>query len=173
MGGNPEPAGPRGRGPSVAAGLRRSQLGVVDRAGRSGTWLVLIMALFAAMAFLLFRWYGDRALEARGPDSPFEAARERIEADNTLVGLLGGIRRVEPVEVVGENRSNGAGASVSALAVGSRDSARVYLDLAVEGARWTVVRASARLAGGGRLPLAGTGRPRLEPVSGRDNPSAP
>ncbi|MGH7571223.1 MAG: hypothetical protein ACREMK_05205 [Gemmatimonadota bacterium] len=126
------------------------------------------MALFAGIAFLLFRWYGERALEARGPDTPFQAAREEIEADNTLVGLLGGIRRVEPVEVVGENRP--AGASVSALAVGSRDSARVYLDLAVQDDRWTVVRASARLAGGRRLPLEGTGRPRLEPISSHEAP---
>ncbi len=153
MGGSPEPAGPRGRGPSLASAVR------------SGTWLVLMMALFAALAFLLFRWYGERAVEARGPDTPFQAARERIEADNTLVGLLGGIRLVEPLEVVGENRPAGAAASVSALAVGSRDSARVYLDLDVEDDRWTVIRGSARLADGRRLPLEGTGRPRLEPVS--------
>ncbi|MGH7550546.1 MAG: hypothetical protein ACREK3_07290 [Gemmatimonadota bacterium] len=152
MDGRPGPAGPRGGGAS--AGL----------AGRSGTWLVLLMALFAATAFLLFRWYGERALEARGPDTPFQAARERIEADNTLVGVLGGIRRVEPLEVVGENRAGGAAASVSALAVGSRDSARVYLDLAVEDDRWTVVRASARLADGRRLPLEGPERPLLEPA---------
>ena len=81
---------------------------------RSGTWLVLLLAVFAATAFLVFRWYGDRALEARGPDTPFAAARERIEADNTMVGLLGGIRRVEPLEVVGAPA--GAGASVSAVA---------------------------------------------------------
>ena len=124
----------------------------------------MLLALFAAGAFVLFRWYGGRALEARGPDTPFAAARERVAADNTLVGLLGGIRRVEPLEVIGENRSTGAGASVSALAVGGRDSARVYLDLIVEDGRWAVVRASARLADGRRLPLDGTQRPVLEPL---------
>ncbi|MGH7563882.1 MAG: hypothetical protein ACREK5_05620 [Gemmatimonadota bacterium] len=151
-----------GRSP---VGLGRRAFG---RVGRSGTWLVLLMALFAGTAFLLFRWYGERALETRGPDTPFQAARERIEADNTLVGFLGGIRRVEPLEVVGENRSTGAAASVSALVVGSRDSARVYLDLAVEDDRWTVVRASARLSDGRRLPLDGTGRPLLEPGFSRE-----
>lgn len=138
--------------------------GAAGRVSRSGSWLVLLLALFAAGAFVLFRWYGGRALEDRGPDTPFAAARERIAADNTLVGLLGGIRRVEPLKVVGENRAGGAGASVSALAVGSRDTARVYLDLDFETGRWTVVRASARLADGRRLPLDGAGRPVLEPL---------
>lgn len=140
--------------------------GGTSRTGRSGIRLVLMMALFAAGAFFLFAWYGHRALEARGPDTPFRAAREVIEADNTLVGLLGGIRRVEPLEVVGENGP--AGASVSALAVGSRDSARVYLDLAVDDDRWKVIRASAWLPDGRRLPLDGAGRPRLEPASSHD-----
>lgn len=125
---------------------------------------MLLLALFAATVFLVFRWYGDRALESRGPDTPFAAARERIEADNTLVGLLGGIRGVQPLEVVGDNRSTGAGASVSALAVGSRDSARIYLDLAIEDGRWRVIRGSAWLADGRRLPLEGAGRPSLEPT---------
>ena len=132
---------------------------------RSGTWLVLLLAVFAAAAFLVFRWYGERALEARGPDTPFAAARERIEADNTLVGLLGGMRRVEPLEVVGAPA--GAGASVSAVAKGRRDSARIYLDLAIEDGRWKVMRASALLTDGRRLPLEGTERPLLEPPAGR------
>lgn len=150
--------------------LPRSDRHDLGRAERSGSWLVFLLGLFAAAAFLMFRWYGERALEVRGPETPFQAARERIEADNTLVGLLGGIRRVEPLEVVGDSRSTGAGASVSAFAVGSRDSAQVYLDLAVENGRWAVVRASARLPDGRRLPLDGAGRPLLEPAIPRDAP---
>ncbi|MGH7589232.1 MAG: hypothetical protein ACRELU_11640 [Gemmatimonadota bacterium] len=150
MGDRPEPAGSRDGG------------ALPGQAGRTGTWLVLLMALFAGVSFLLFRWHGERSLEARGPETPFRAARELIEADNTLVGLLGGIRRVEPLEVVGVNRP--AGASVSALAVGSRDSARVYVDLAVEDGRWVPLRTSAVLMDGRRLPPQSFPRPRLEPV---------
>ena len=131
---------------------------------RSGTALVLLFVVFAALAYVAFRVYGDRALEARGPDTPVTAVRELVEADNTLVGLLGGIRRVEPIEVVGDSGLGGPGASVSALVVGSRDSARVYVDLAVEEGRWVPLRTSAVLMDGRRLPLQSAHRPRLEPV---------
>lgn len=131
---------------------------------RSGTALVLLFALFAALAYVVFRVYGDRALEARGPDTPVTVVRELVEADNTLVGLLGGIRRIEPIEVVGDGGPEGPGASVSALVVGSRDSARVYVDLAVEDGRWVPLRTSAVLTDGRRLPPQSSSRPRLEPV---------
>ncbi|MGH7544341.1 MAG: hypothetical protein ACREK7_10420 [Gemmatimonadota bacterium] len=131
---------------------------------RSGTALVLLFGLFAALAYAVFRVYGERALEARGPDTPVTAVRELVEADNTLVGLLGGIRRVEPIEVVGDTGPEGAGASVSAVVVGGRDSARVYVDLAVEEGRWVPLRTSAVLTDGRRLPPRGSPRPRLEPV---------
>ena len=131
---------------------------------RSGTALVLLFVFIAAVAYAVFRIYGDRALEARGPDTPVTAVRELVEADNTLVGLLGGIRRVEPIEVVGDNRAEGAGVSVSAVVVGSRDSARVYVDLTAEEGRWVPVRTSAVLADGRRLPPRSPSRPRLEPA---------
>ena len=132
---------------------------------RSGTALVLLFIVFAALAYVVFRVYGDRALEARGPDTPVSAVRELVEADNTLVGLLGGIRRIEPIEVVGDGGPEGPGASVSALVVGSRDSARVYVDLAVEEGRWVPLRTSAVLMDGRRLPAQRSPRPRLEPMS--------
>lgn len=130
---------------------------------RSGTALVLVFVLVAALAYAVFRLYGNRALEARGPDTPVTAVQELVKADNTLVGLLGGIRRVEPVEVVGDSGPEGVGASVSAVVVGSRDSARVYVDLAVEDGQWVPLRASAILTDGRRLPPRSSRRPRLEP----------
>jgi hypothetical protein len=131
---------------------------------RSGTALVLLFVVVAGLVYAVFRLYGDRALEARGPDTPVTAVREMVEADNTLVGLLGGIRRVEPIEVVGDNGLEPDGVSVSAVVVGGRDSARVYVDLAVEGGRWVPVRSSAVLAGGRRVPPRSSPRPRLEPL---------
>jgi hypothetical protein len=131
---------------------------------RSGTALVFLFVVVAGLVYAVFRLYGDRALQARGPDTPVTAVREMVEADNTLVGLLGGIRRVEPIEVVGDNGLEPDGVSVSAVVVGGRDSARVYVDLAVEGGRWVPVRSSAVLAGGRRVPPRSSPRPRLEPL---------
>ena len=131
---------------------------------RSGTIVVLLFVLFAALAYAVFRVYGDRAIETRGSDTPVTAVRELVEADNTLVGLLGGIRRIDPIEVVGDGGPEGPGASVSALVVGSRDSARVYVDLAVDDGRWVVLRTSAVLMDGRRLPPQSSPRPQLEPV---------
>jgi hypothetical protein len=131
---------------------------------RSGTALVFLFVVVAGLVYAVFRLYGDRALEARGPDTPVTAVREMVEADNTLVGLLGGIRRVEPIEVVGDNGLEPDGVSVSAVVVGGRDSARVYVDLAVEGGRWVPVRSSAVLAGGRRVPPRSSPPPRLEPL---------
>jgi hypothetical protein len=131
---------------------------------RSGTALVFLFVVVAGLVYAVFRLYGDRALQARGPDTPVTAVREMVEADNTLVGLLGGIRRVEPIEVVGDNGLEPDGVSVIAVVVGGRDSARVYVDLAVEGGRWVPVRSSAVLAGGRRVPPRSSPRPRLEPL---------
>jgi hypothetical protein len=131
---------------------------------RSGTALVFLFVVVAGLVYAVFRLYGDRALQARGPDTPVTAVREMVEADNTLVGLLGGIRRVEPIEVVGDNGLEPDGVSVIAVVVGGRDSARVYVDLAVEGGRWVPVRSSAVLAGGRRVPPRSSPPPRLEPL---------
>jgi hypothetical protein len=131
---------------------------------RSGTALVFLFVVVAGLVYAVFRLYGDRALEARGPDTPVTAVREMVEADNTLVGLLGGIRRIEPIEVVGDNGLEPDGVSVSAVVVGGRDSARVYVDLAVEGGRWVPIRSSAVLTGGRRVPPRSSPRPRLEPL---------
>jgi hypothetical protein len=131
---------------------------------RSGTALVFLFVVVAGLVYAVFRLYGDRALQARGPDTPVTAVREMVEADNTLVGLLGGIRRVEPIEVVGDNGLEPDGVSVIAVVVGGRDSARVYVDLAVEGGRWVPIRSSAVLTGGRRVPPRSSPRPRLEPL---------
>jgi hypothetical protein len=131
---------------------------------RSGTALVFLFVVVAGLVYAVFRLYGDRALQARGPDTPVTAVREMVEADNTLVGLLGGIRRVEPIEVVGDNGLEPDGVSVIAVVVGGRDSARVYVDLAVEGGRWVPIRSSAVLTGGRRVPPRSSPPPRLEPL---------
>jgi hypothetical protein len=124
---------------------------------------VLLYALFAAIVFGLFRVYGARVMAGRSPDTPSNAAREFVLADNTVVGLLGGIREVTPIEAVAMNASGAPGVALSARVVGTRDSGRFYADIEQVDGRWVVARASLVLPGGERLPLAGGASPALEP----------
>ena len=65
----------------------------------SGTRLVLVFALLAAAAFVVLRVYGERFAAFRVASTPVAAAREFVSADNTVVGLLGGIREIAVIEV--------------------------------------------------------------------------
>lgn len=130
---------------------------------RSGTKVVLVFALFAALVFGLLRVYGGRVMAGRTPDTPSNAAREFILADNTVVGLLGGIREVAPLEMVAINRPGSPGVALSARVVGARDSGRFYADVEQADGRWRVASASFVHSSGDRLPLAGEGHPALEP----------
>ncbi|MGH7565191.1 MAG: hypothetical protein ACREK2_00015, partial [Gemmatimonadota bacterium] len=65
----------------------------------SGTRVVLGFVLFAAVVFLVLEIYGRGSLDRRDPDSPVAAARAAVQADNTVVGLIGGIASFEPVQV--------------------------------------------------------------------------
>lgn len=117
---------------------------------RSGTLLVLGFVLFAGVAFGLFRVYGGRAMDERPPDTPLSAVRDFVRADNTAVGILGGIRTIDPIQVRGEGPS---GRAVSATVIGVRGQARIEATLEERGGRWIVTRAELRLPDGRRLPL--------------------
>lgn len=138
------------------------------RALRSGTKVVLLFGVFAAFAFAIFRIYGERVMSDQPPDTPFHAARAFVQADNTVVGLVGAIREVRPITVRAVNASSTrspralAAGAVSAVVVGARDSGRLYADLEAADARWTVIRAAFVLSSGERLPLAGERPPALE-----------
>ncbi|HUP00772.1 MAG TPA: hypothetical protein VM737_04535 [Gemmatimonadota bacterium] len=127
---------------------------------RSGTRVVLLFALFAAVAFGLFRLYGQRAMDERPTDTPLSAARDFVRADNTAVGLLGGIREMRPVEMRALGRSRVA---LSAIVIGARGRARLDADMELEDGRWRIARAALRFPDGRRFPLAGEGSPALEP----------
>lgn len=121
----------------------------------TGTRLVLGFTLFALIVFAALQLYGGRSLARRGPDSPAFAARQAAQADNTLVGLLGGILEFHVVNASGATTSPDA-AHVEARIVGARDSGRMRADLVRRNARWTVRDATFTLSDGTTIPVAGS-----------------
>jgi len=122
----------------------------------SGTRLVLGFLLFAAVVFGVLRMYGGRSLSRRAPDSPLVAAREAVQADNTVVGLVGGIEAFEQVAVDTPSSGAGSRARLEARVLGARDSGRLIADLAVQDGRWTVRHATFTLSDGTTIPVAGS-----------------
>jgi hypothetical protein len=129
---------------------------------RSGSRIVLLFAAFAALAAGLFQAYSRRALDTREVATPVTAARAFVTGDNTVVGLLGGVRYLDP------ERVEAAGPSMRALVasvVGARDSGRLYADVEFDDQQWAVQRAVFVMSDGTRLPLTGDARPTLEPAA--------
>jgi hypothetical protein len=120
----------------------------------SGTRLVLAFIVFALVVFAVLRTYGNRSLSHREADSPAVAARKAVQADNTVVGLIGAI---EGFEVVSDALGDPPGhARVAARVLGARDSGRLVADLTLEGGRWKVDGATFRLTDGTAIPVAGS-----------------
>ena len=118
--------------------------------------LVLGFVLFAILVFAALEFYGSRSIARRDPDSPVAAARAAVQADNTVVGLIGGIDSFEPIEVEGSN--HGDSARVEASVAGARDYGRLVAALAHEDGRWIVRTASFTLSDGTTIPVAGSTR---------------
>lgn len=132
---------------------------------RSGKRIVFFFAAFAALAAVLFQVYSRHALDTREVPTPVTAARAFVSGDNTVVGLLGGVRDLVP------ERVEAAGPSTRALAaavVGARDSGRLYADVEFVDQRWSVQRAVFVMSDGTLLPLTGDARPTLEPSTERE-----
>lgn len=121
----------------------------------TGTRLVLGFLLFAALVFAALQIYGGRSLSRREPDSPAHAAREAAQADNTLVGMLGGVLEYHVV-AIGSPADSSLPATLEARIVGARDSGRLLADLAQEDGRWKVRSAVFTFADGRTIPIAGS-----------------
>jgi hypothetical protein len=121
----------------------------------TGTRLVLGFVLLAALVFAALEIYGGRSLARRELDSPGFAARDAAQADNTLVGLLGGIVEFHLVDVPAHAASPDS-AHVEARVLGARDSGRLHADLVRRDARWTVRGASFTLSDGTTIPVTGS-----------------
>lgn len=120
---------------------------------RPGSRIVLGLLLFVATVFAVLQVYGGRAASRRAPDSATSALRETVQADNTLVGLLGGIHEIR---VTRERAADDASARVEATIVGRRDSGRLVADLSIREGRWRVTSGSVTLSDGRTVPVAGS-----------------
>ena len=126
----------------------------------TGNRIILVFFVVAVAFAAVLILYARRAVPEAGPLIPETAARELVELDNTVVGLMGGVRKIgwRDEREIGRNSLG-----LSAVVFGARDTARYYADVVLRDDRWSVVRASLVLPDGRRLPLAGEGRPALEP----------
>ncbi|HYO46947.1 MAG TPA: hypothetical protein VEY33_09710 [Gemmatimonadota bacterium] len=121
----------------------------------TGTRVVLGFVVFAAVVFAAFEIYGRRAIAHRGPDSPVLAAREAVQADNTVVGLVGGIGTFETIGIE-PGSSDSAAAWLEVRVLGARDSGRMIAEMAIENGRWIVRNATFTLSDGTTIPVAGS-----------------
>lgn len=123
----------------------------------SGTRVVVGFALFAILVFAMLEFYGTRAIARRGPDSAVVAARTAVQADNTVVGLIGGVDSFEPIDI--ERSDDADFARVEASVAGQRDHGRLTADLIREDGLWRIRTASFTLSDGTTIPVTGsTGR---------------
>lgn len=122
----------------------------------SGTRVVLGCLLFATIVFALLSIYGKGSLNRRDPDSPDAAARRMVQADNTVVGLVGGISSFEPIELEKWSANGVPSARLEARVVGARDSGRLSAELSHQQGAWTIRRATFTLSDGTTIPVAGS-----------------
>lgn len=113
----------------------------------------LVIAAAALTAFLL---YGRRTMTRRAPDSPETAAEIAVRADNTAVGLLGGIRRVETRSVERDGDGTHATATVVAEVEGGRDTATLRAELRTRDGRWLFVDGALVFPDGRTIPIRGS-----------------
>lgn len=130
----------------------------------SGRRIVVLIFVVAAAFAAVMLTYAIRTERTFEPELPDTAARETLEASNTVVGLLGGIRRVDWRD---EREIGREAVAMRADVVGARDSGRYYVDLDHRDGHWRVDRAAFVLSDGRRLPIRGERPPALEPGAER------
>ncbi|CAN5882638.1 hypothetical protein BH20GEM1_BH20GEM1_19850 [soil metagenome] len=123
---------------------------------RSGTRVALGCLLFATVVFAVLSIYGRSSLSRGDTDTPETAARLSVQADNTAVGLVGGISVFEPVDVERWSAGGIPMARVVARVIGARDSGRLIADMAIDNGRWLVRRATFTLSDGTTIPVIGS-----------------
>ena len=122
----------------------------------SGTRVVAGFLVLAAAAGTAFVLYARHAMETRPPDSPGSAAETAVRADNTAVGLLGGVRRVV-VRTTDRRGDEGlASATVVADVVGARDTATLRAELRGRDGRWYFADGTLEFPDGRSIPIRGS-----------------
>ena len=122
----------------------------------TGTRVAIGSLLFGLAVLAVLSFYGRGSLSRRGPDSPAAVAREMLQADNTVVGMIGGLHQFETVAVTKSGVADSPAARVEARVLGARDSGRLTADLRFEEGRWRLRRASFVLSDGTTIPVAGS-----------------
>lgn len=122
----------------------------------SGTRIVLGCLLFATIVFAVLSIYGKGSLGRRDPDSPDAAARRMVQADNTVVGLVGGISSFEQLELEKWSANGVSTARLEARVVGARDSGRLIAELSQRQGAWAVRQATFTLSNGTTIPVTGS-----------------
>lgn len=122
----------------------------------SGTRVVLGCLLLATVVLAVLAIYGRQSLNRREPDSPGGAAQRMVQADNTVVGLLGGISTFELLELEKWSVAGVPSARLEARVVGARDSGRLVAELSRPEGTWVVRHAAFTLSDGTTIPVAGS-----------------
>lgn len=122
----------------------------------AGTRVAIGFVLFALTVLVILLLYGRDSLNRRGPDSPVVAAREMLQADNTVVGLIGAIRQFETLAVTETAVADSPAARLEARVLGARDSGRLTAELTLDDGRWSIRYASFTLSDGTTIPVAGS-----------------
>lgn len=122
----------------------------------AGTRVAIGFVLFALAVLVILLLYGRDSLNRRGPDSPVVAAREMLQADNTVVGMIGAIRQFETLAVTETAVADSPAARLEARVLGARDSGRLTADLTLDDGRWSIRYASFTLSDGTTIPVAGS-----------------
>jgi len=122
----------------------------------TGTRVAIGFVLFALAVTVVLFLYGQGSLDRRGYDSPATAARETIQADNTVVGLIGAIREFETLALTENTMTEPPAARLEARVLGARDSGRLAAELSLEDGRWSLRQASFTLSDGTTIPVAGS-----------------
>ena len=122
----------------------------------TGTRVVLSCLLFATVVLAVLSFYGKGSLGRRDPDSPDAAARRMVQADNTVVGLVGGISSFEQLELEKWSANGVSTARLEARVVGARDSGRLIAELSQRQGAWTVRKATFTLSNGTTIPVTGS-----------------
>ncbi|HJU87729.1 MAG TPA: hypothetical protein VJ788_10200 [Gemmatimonadota bacterium] len=122
----------------------------------TGTRVAIGFLLFALGVLAILFLYGRGSQARRGPDSPAAVAREMLQADNTVVGMIGGVREFETLALTATAVGDSQAARLEARVLGARDSGRLTAELMVERGRWSMRRARFTLSDGTTIPVAGS-----------------
>ena len=122
----------------------------------TGTRLAIVSMLFGLGVLVVLVLYGWESMGRREPESPSTVAREMLQADNTVVGMVGAIRVFEVLALTESAVEDFPTATLEARVLGTRDSGRFEAEVTFDAGRWSMRRANFTLSDGTTIPVAGS-----------------